>query len=137
MMDFITSVLKLFGIVFLRFRPVPRIWNVWLVGVNLACLYFIGHLEAQVVFLITLVAVTAQALIYQRIGFVRLLGVAHITWIPMFAWMSTRLDLIAEYPDLQSWLLVLVATNLISLTIDSIDVFRFVRGERAPHYSWS
>lgn len=137
MMDFITSILKIFGIVFLRFRPVPRIWNVWLVGVNLMCLYFIGHLEAQVVFVVTLISVVLQALIYQREGFVRLMGIAHLTWVPMFAWMAMRMDLIAAHPDLQNWLVILVATNAVSLTIDSIDVFRFARGERTPHYSWS
>lgn len=137
MKELIISVLKIFGIVFLRFRPIPRIWNVWLVGVNLMCLYFIGNLEAQVVFATTLVAVIAQALIYQRIGFARLMGIAHITWVPMFAWMATRIDTIAAQPELQNWLMVLVATNAVSLTIDCIDVFRFARGERAPHYSWS
>ena len=135
-MDFLISALKIFGIVFLRFRPVSRIWNVWLVGVNLMCLYFIGHLEAQVVFATTLIAVIVQALIYQKKGFVRLLGIAHITWIPMFAWMATRIDTIAAQPDLQNWLMVLIATNAVSLTIDSIDVFRFASGERTPHYSW-
>lgn len=137
MKDLTISTLKIFGIVFLRFRPIPRIWNVWLVGVNLLCLYFIAHLEAQIVFATTLVAVVAQALIYQRIGFTRLLGIAHVSWIPMFAWMASRIDTIAAQPQLQSWLIVLAATNAVSLILDSIDVFRFVRGERAPHYSWS
>lgn len=137
MKDLTISTLKIFGIVFLRFRPIPRIWNVWLVGVNLLCLYFIAHLEAQIVLATTLVAVVAQALIYQRIGFTRLLGIAHVSWIPMFAWMASRIDTIAAQPQLQSWLIVLAATNAVSLILDSIDVFRFVRGERAPHYSWS
>ena len=137
MKDLTISTLKIFGIVFLRFRPIPRIWYVWLVGVNLLCLYFIAHLEAQIVLATTLVAVVAQALIYQRIGFTRLLGIAHVSWIPMFAWMASRIDTIAAQPQLQSWLIVLAATNAVSLILDSIDVFRFVRGERAPHYSWS
>lgn len=136
MMGFMISVLKIFGIVFLRFRPVPRIWNVWLVGVNLLCLYFIWHIEAQVVLATTLVSVVAQASIQQRIGFTRVLGIAHITWVPMFAWLATRIDSIAAHPDLQAWLLVLTVTNVISMIVDATDVFRFARGERAPHYSW-
>lgn len=137
MMDFLTSILKIFGVVFLRFRAVPRIWNVWLVGVNLTCLYYIGHIEAQVVLITTLIAVLVQAAIHQRIGFTRILGVGHILWIPMFAWMMTRMDSIAEHPGLETWLTVLAATNAISFVVDGIDVSRFVRGERAPHYSWS
>lgn len=137
MMNFVTNVLKIFGIVFLRFRPVPRIWNVWLVGVNLMCLYFIGHIEAQVVLAVTLISVVVQALIYGRIGFTRVLGVAHLMWLPMFAWMATRASDIAAHSDLQTWITVLAVTNAASFAIDFSDVARFVKGERAPHYSWS
>lgn len=136
MMDFVTNVLKIFGIVFLRFRPVPRIWNVWLVGVNLMCLYFIGHVEAQVVLGTTLASVILQTVIYSRIGFTRVLGTGHMLWIPMFAWMATRADSIAMHPDLQSWIMVLAITNAVSFFIDVTDVARFAKGERAPHYSW-
>lgn len=136
-MDFVTNVLKIFGIVFLRFRPIPRIWNIWLVGVNLLCLYFIGHVEAQVVLATTLVAVVAQAIIYGRVGFTRVLGVAHLLWMPMFAWMATRADAIAAHSDLQTWIIVLAITNAVSFAIDFTDVARFVKGERAPHYRWS
>ena len=39
MIGFLIRMLEFFGVVFLRFRPVPRLWCVWLVGVNVACLY--------------------------------------------------------------------------------------------------
>lgn len=136
MKQFLIGILKLFGIVFLRFRPLPRLWCVWLVGVNLGCLYFITNIEGLVVFLTTGVAIIIQTLIYQRIGFVRLLGVAHLLWLPMFAWILSRWDLIAAEPQLQNWLIILAITNAISFIIDSVDVFRFWRGERMPHYAW-
>lgn len=47
MIAFFRSVFEIFGVVFFRFRLMPRLWNVWLVGVNLGCLYFIQHVEAQ------------------------------------------------------------------------------------------
>ncbi len=137
MMNFMTNVLKLFGIVFLRFRPVPRIWNVWLVGVNLMCLYFIGHIEAQVVLLTTLISVIVQAMIYGRIGFTRVLGIGHLLWIPMFVWIAARADSIATHPDLQTWIILLAITNAVSFAIDLTDIARFAKGERAPHYRWS
>lgn len=130
------SILKIFGVVFLRFRPVPRIWSVWLVAVNLGCLVFIQHIEAQVVLATTTVAVLVQAAIHARIGFVRLLGIAHVMWIPMFAWMATRLPEIARDPALETWLAVLFVTNVVSFIVDAVDAARFFRGERAPHYSW-
>ncbi|NNL17968.1 MAG: hypothetical protein HKP37_04410 [Boseongicola sp.] len=137
MMGFVTNVLKIFGVVFLRFRPVPRVWNVWLVGVNLMCLYFIGHIEAQVVLVTTLMSVVVQAIIYGRIGFTRVLGIGHLLWIPMFAWMAARIDSIGAHPELQAWLIVLAVTNAVSFAIDITDVTRFVKGERTPHYRWS
>ena len=137
MIGFLIRMLELFGVVFLRFRPVPRLWGFWLVGVNVTCLYFITHIEAQVVLAVTAVAVVAQTLIYQRTGFTRILGSTHVLWVPMFAWMATRIDTIMGEPDLAAWLLVLFATNMVSLVVDTIDAVRFLRGERTPHYRWN
>ena len=136
MRAYMIDMLKLFGIVFLRFQWVPRLWCVWLVAVNAASLAFLEHIEGQIVLAVTTVAVAVQTVVYRRIGFTRILGTAHILWIPMFAWMATRIDTIAQYPALSDWILVLLATNAISLGVDAIDAFRFWRGERRPHYLW-
>jgi hypothetical protein len=131
------SVVEVFGIVLLRFRPVQRIWGAWLVAVNSACLLFIQHAEAQVTLAAVGVAVLAQALIYQRRRFVRLLGVTHILWVPMLAWIALRLDAIpGEERAFRAWLIVLVATNAVSLAIDAWDATRFATGERRPYYAW-
>jgi len=137
MISFLIHMLKLFGVIFLRFRAIPRLWCVWLVGVNVACLWFITHIEAQVVLAATAVVVSSQTLIYQRIGFTRILGSTHILWIPMFAWMATRIDTIMGEPALANWLILLFATNMVSIVVDTIDAIRFLRGERAPYYRWS
>lgn len=137
MIGFLKNMAELFGVVYLRFRWLPRLWCVWLVGVNAACLFFITHVEAQVVLAVTAIAVAAQTLIYQRSGFTRILGSTHILWVPMFAWMATRIDTILATPALANWLLVLLATNVVSLIVDATDTVRFVRGERRPHYYWS
>lgn len=131
------SVFELLGIVLVRFRPVQRIWGAWLIAVNGACLLFITHIEAQIALAAVGVAVLAQALIYQRKHFIRLLGVTHIIWVPMLAWMALRLDAL---PDGETafhvWLVTLIVTNSVSLAIDAWDATRFVRGERQPHYVW-
>ena len=133
---FLLNILLIFGIVFLRFRPLPRLWNVWLVAVNLGCLLFITRIEAQVVLGVTLVAVASQAVVYGRQGFTRVLGIAHLLWLPMFAWLASRHAAIAADPALAQWVMLLAATNAVSLVIDTTDVLRFARGERAPHYVW-
>ena len=131
------SVVELLGIVLIRFRPVQRIWGTWLIGVNGACLLFITHIEAQVALAAVGVAVLAQALIYQRKCFIRLLGVTHIIWVPMLVWMALRLDTLPEGDiAFHVWLVTLIATNAVSLAIDAWDATRFLGGERQPYYVW-
>lgn len=131
------AVIELFGIVLVRFRPVQRIWGAWLIAVNGACLLFITHIEAQIALAAVGTALLAQALIYQRKRFIRLLGVTHLIWVPMLAWMTLRLD---RLPDgetaFHAWLVTLIATNAVSLAIDTWDALRFLRGENQPHYLW-
>ena len=136
MYQFLKNVLLLFGVCFLRFRWLPRLWVTWLVAVNVGCLAFILQPEGQVVLGVTGVAVVIQALMLGRIGFTRILGITHLLWLPMFAWMATRADHYADQPQLRIWLTVLLATNAISLAVDVTDSVRFLRGERAPHYQW-
>lgn len=131
------SVFELFGIVLVRFRPAQRIWGAWLVAVNSASVLFIRHVEAQVALAAVLVAVLAQALMYQRRRFTRALGTTHALWIPMLAWMVLRLDAIPrEEAAFRAWLLALIATNAACLAIDAWDATRFILGERQPHYAW-
>jgi hypothetical protein len=131
------SVFELFGIVLVRFRPVQRIWGTWLIAVNTACLLFIQHIEAQVTLGAVGVAVLAQALIYQRKRFIRLLGATHVLWVPMLTWMALRLDTLPkEETAFRAWLLTLIATNAVSMAIDAWDATRFILGERRPYYVW-
>jgi len=134
---FFRSVFELFGIVLVRFRPLQRVWGAWLVAVNAAGLLFIQHIEAQVTLGAVGVAVLAQALIYQRKRFIRLLGVTHVLWVPMLTWMALRLDTLPkEETAFHAWLVTLIATNAFSLAIDAWDATRFILGERRPHYVW-
>ena len=118
---FMRSVFELLGIVLVRFRPVQRMWGAWLIAVNGACLLFISHSEAQVALAAVALALLAQALIYQRTRFIRLLGMTHLLWVPMLAWMAVRLTTLPEEDVVfRAWLLTLIATNAISLAIDEI-----------------
>jgi len=131
------SVSELFGIVLVRFRPVRRVWGAWLVAVNGACLLFIQHIEAQITLGAVGVAVLAQAMIYQRKRFIRLLGVTHALWVPMLTWIALRLDTLPnEEAAFHVWLIMLIATNTVSLAIDACDATRFLLGERRPYYAW-
>ena len=131
------SAFELFGIVLARFPPLQRTWGAWLVAVNAASLLFIRHVEAQVALAAVGAAALAQAVIYQRKRFIRLLGTTHLLWVPMLAWMALRLGTIPEEEAaLRAWLVALIATNAACLAIDAWDAARFIRGERRPYYEW-
>ncbi len=74
-----------------------------------------------------------QIAIFAAKGFVRLLGIGHIAWVPMVAWLWTRLDVAPASSLFRYWLLANIVLVGLSLLIDAIDVTRYQRGEREPY----
>ena len=135
-MKSMNSAKELLGIVLLRFHLVPRIWAVLLIAVNALSVFFLDTRYGQVALAAILIGVSIMIAIHSRFGFVRLLGVGHALWIPMLIWMALDFSKLAPGSHLRNWLSLLITVNTISLVVDGIDVLRFIRGERAPHYSW-
>ncbi len=128
--------LEMLGIVLFRFRPLVRVWVIALIAVNLGSLAFI-HTQYGLANLLAMIArVGVMMLIYARLGFVRLLGIGHIFWIPMLIWFAFDLPDKQNAPLLYNWVLTLIAFNSVSLVIDAIDVIRYAAGDRSPHYVW-
>ena len=63
-------------------------------------------------------------------GFRRLLGAAHILWIPLIYFLFTRLHLHDTTESFGQWLRLLIAINTVSLIFDTIDVIRYLRGNQ-------
>ena len=127
---------EILWIVLFRFKPVARIWAVFLILVNLASLFFLDTYYGCVNLVAVCAGISVMILIYLRMGFVRLLGIGHVFWIPMIGYFLTDLPDQATNNALYWWVLLLIAFNTISLVIDAIDVTRFAKGERSPHYEW-
>ena len=136
MSGFFKAMIELMAIMLTRFSLVPRLWLVALAAANMTSLYFIDTTEARVVFGAFVISIIIMTIVYWRLGFVRLLGIGHIFWIPMVLWLWTRLD---QTPSLNStlehWLIIVIVMNTISLIIDVVDVARYIKGERAPYYT--
>ena len=128
-----------FGIIMLtRFSLVPRIWLIVLVVANMTSLYFIDTIEGRVVFGALVISIILMTIVYMRFGFVRLLGIGHIFWIPMVLWLWTRLDQTPlRNSTLEQWVILVIVMNAISLILDGVDVARYIKGERAPYYTLS
>ena len=118
-------------------RSFPAGWQVWvaaLVLVNfLAPLMFLPALEAIVTLALFIVAITVQMTLLARLGFVRLLGIAHAPWMALVPWAWYRSQALPEGSWMGIWLLALAVLNTGSTLIDAADVVRYVRGEREPY----
>ncbi len=113
--------------------PIP-LWMGALITANgLAPLFFWNTLEAKVVLITFMVSATIMVTIYARLGFVRLLGLGHILWIPLVIWLWARLGGVELGSAFAYWILAVMVLNSISLIIDIVDVIRYARGEREPY----
>jgi hypothetical protein len=120
-------------VMFVNGKPLAA-WISLLMAVNMVVpLLLIGTLEGQVVLVAFIAGAMTQLAIFKKLGFVRLLGLGHVFWVPMIPWLWTRLESATTYGNFQYWLIAVILLDGVSVIIDATDVFRYVRGERTPH----
>ncbi|MCR8722827.1 hypothetical protein [Frigidibacter sp. ROC022] len=114
------------------------VWLNWmLVGVVLLPALLLIWRPSRRAGLLTLLGAVAGGaavtLMYQRMGYVRLLGLPHLVfWTPLAAYLFARLRR-PGLPKLPRRIMaVTLATILISLAFDYADVLRYLLGERGP-----
>jgi hypothetical protein len=125
MMNFFRTALKM---------PLP--WVAWLsllLTVNMVLpLFFMATLEARVVLATMMASAGLMLFLFAQKGFVRLLGVGHVLWIPLLYWLFGRVDFAAPDTGFEQWVLAVILLNGLSLVIDAVDVVRYLKGERQP-----
>jgi len=109
-----------------RQPPPLAYWLNWMGFVNLLLpLVFVWrHWEARVVIGVFLANAVFMAGLYEEMGYGKHLGLAHVVfWTPLVLWLVARFDTIRARSALfAAYVLVLIATNTISLGIDYADV---------------
>lgn len=112
-------------------------WRLWLgilITANMLMpILFIQTREAQVVLVSIMVAMIIMTVIFKAKGFVRLLGLGHLPWIPMIPWLWTRLGQTSIDGLFEYWLIAVITLNSVTVIIDMVDVVRYVKGERTPY----
>ena len=134
------------------------VWVMFLFSVNLIpALIFIETLEARVVLGGLVAGAILQTWIFSKKGFVRLLGLGHVLWLPMVVWLGYRTLFLCLRSHRRPWKSLCLRShrqresrhrvpladpgslfayvNSLSLAIDTIDVIRYVRGNRKPTLS--
>ncbi len=114
----------------------PIHWQAWLgilVGVNIVSpLFFIHTMEAQVVLVMGIGGLVIMSAIFSRKGFVRLMGIGHIGWLPLVFWLGTKFEHVPTDSVFRYWIMAVIILDSLSLIIDTFDVVRYVKGERTP-----
>lgn len=114
----------------------PKPWVAWLALLMTANMvmpiFYIEMLEAQVVLATMMASAALMMFLFAQKGFVRLLGLGHVLWIPLIFWLSARVDFASASTGLDQWLLAVIALNSLSLIIDAVDVIRYAKGDREP-----
>jgi hypothetical protein len=124
---------------FLRFNqgilrmPVHlQLWVVALVGTNIvAPLFFFQHLEAQLILAAGLLGLASMSVLTGRFGFSRIVGLGHIAWLPLIAFLLSSVADTAASSPFGFWIRSVIVLDSISLAFDFVDAARFYRGDRA------
>jgi hypothetical protein len=109
-----------------------QLWVATLVGVNIvAPLFFLGAIEARVTLAAGLLGLTLMMVLTGRYGFSRIVGLGHIAWIPLIAFLVGSLSEASATTAFGFWLRSVLVLDAISLALDGADAIRFLRGDRA------
>ena len=113
--------------------PAPiRLWLGLLMALNMFIPFlFITTPEAQWTVVAAVAGVMTMAKIFQARGFVRILGIGHIYWVPLVIWFAMRIGSAPHGSLFRYWMLSIIVLNSISIVIDVIDVLRCIKGDRA------
>ena len=75
-------------------------------------LVFITTVEAQLVLAAAIAGAVTQTAILASRGFVRLLGIGHIYWVPLIPWLLSRLDGFPPAGPFAMWLTLVAGERL-------------------------
>ena len=118
-----------------------RLWLDWLLFVVIALPFaLLVWKQSRIVVLAAIIADIPAGLgtawIYQHMGYVKLLGLAHIFfWTPLAVYLYMQLKR-TDLPQWPRWIIMVVlATLVISLAFDYTDALRYILGERTATFS--
>ena len=125
-------VIRFMKSVFSMKAPWP-LWVALLMALNMiGPLFFIYTMEAKAVLTSTMAGAMLMLLIFSGYGFVRLLGLGHIFWVPLVIWLGLRIPELSLDTPFAIWLVLVVGFNCLSLVMDVLDVSLYFLGDRKP-----
>jgi len=115
-------------------RKLPIGWQIWLLALvmtnMIVPLFYITHPEAQMSLGLSLLGGFIGITLVKIQGFTKLLGLMHLPWFFLVYYLWTRLSLHPAESTFGIWIRAAILLSTLSLVIDAIDVFRYIKGDR-------
>lgn len=114
----------------------PFPWNLWVMILSMinfmGGVLFFSTFEGKFALFSMMGAMMVMTIIYAKFGFVRLLGLGHVVfWVPFIFFCIKQLNNWSSIDaTFRTWILIVTIVNSLSLTIDFIDVFKFLTGNK-------
>lgn len=112
----------------------PLATRVWLVVLGLANglvpLFFLGHTEAVVIFLMFLASVGSMMALAARFGFTRLAHVGRAWWGLLIVYLWSRMGGHPAVEPFGAWMRAVIVLDALSLIFAAVSLMRWVRGAR-------
>ncbi len=116
-------------------NAMPLPWRGWLMVLGasnlVAPLFFLARPEALATIAALIASMIVMLWLIRVQGFTRLLGLGHIFWIPLVYYLVSHFEQVPPTDLFGLWLRAVVIMNILSLIVDSVDVARYLAGERA------
>jgi len=98
------------------------VWVLFLMVINVSSVAFWNEPLAKIIFVTFMLSAALMMGLYSKFGFVKILGIGHIFWIPLLIYIAIMIP--ATKDDFRSYLTILLISISISLAFDMIDVWR-------------
>ncbi len=103
------------------------LWVLFLMIVNMASVAFWPEPLAQLIATSFLVSAMLMMGLYSRYGFTKILGLGHLSWIPLLAYVLIQIP--TAEATFKNYLVALSVSIGISLVFDTVDVWRYFRSQ--------
>ena len=100
------------------------VWVFYLMLINMASMIYWYEPLAKLIFITFMVSAMLMMGLYSRFGFVKVLGLGHIFWVPLLAYILIVLPTFES--SFKSYLVVFSISIAILLAFDIIDVWKYL-----------
>ena len=101
------------------------LWVFYLMVINMASVSFWNEPLAKLIFFTFMISAMLMMGLYSRFGFEKILGLGHILWVPLLAYILMQLPNIEA--SFNIYLIVLSVSIAISLAFDIVDVWNIFK----------